>query len=253
MYLVRNQDFRVIRSGRVLEVLKYKALVRPVQNFSDSSPTARRRSLKLRRTISSNAGCWYRSDGRSFLPLFMTLTFALDVSPVYAKRAIYLFYKRVNYAVFGTKSSQLKYSYVIELTKIGRPHFHVILYNLPFIPDFKRKFERWWSHGYVRINSVRDVRNVGAYVVKYMSKDFHRTDIGARMRLYSNAQKLLRPLVYEGDDARWFVHRLETESPWLYERKLVLDYSIYYLGEGSLPSVLAPPVRSPAWLLGHND
>jgi len=127
----------------------------------------------------------------------------------------------------------------------------VLLYNLPFIPDFKRSFESWWRYGYVRINSVRDVRNVGAYVVKYMSKDFNATRIGRGMRLYSNTQGLHAPVVYLGDDARWFVHRLENEMPWLYDNKPAVAYSIYYLGEGSLPLVLAPPGR-PAWLSDHD-
>lgn len=248
---------KIIRSGRVLE-FSYKNF-EPNDAYDyykfDSSPTARsRRSMMaLRRKISSNAGQWFRADGSSYWPIFATLTFAKDVSVQVAREQVYLFFKRVNFKVFGKKNGVLKYSYVIEFTKAGRPHFHVLMYNLPFIPNFKAEFESMWRNGFVRINKVNDVRNVGAYVTKYMSKDFHKTKLGSRGRLYCNARNLLTPQVYnDADDCKWWSERVDGVWPWLYRRTPFSTYKIYYLGEDGLPMSLSPPPR-PKWLAKHDD
>lgn len=238
-----NSDYRIVRSGRVLEVFVNKGLFLPLdKNTADAVTASRRRSMiKLRRTISANASGWYRDNGVAFLPLFMTLTFAGDIDVRSAKREVYLFFKRVNWGAFRSRSSVLKYSYVIERTKSGRPHFHVVLYNLPFIPNFKRQFEAWWRNGFVRINAVRDVRHLGAYVSKYMSKDFPSADLGRRVRLYANAQKLVRPVVYLGDDARWWFEYLGNFPSWYFKRGRLVNYSIHYLGSRGIPWSVDPP------------
>jgi len=209
--------------------------------------------MALRRKISANAGEWRRSNGVAYWPIFATLTFRSPVSVQEARREVYLFFKRVNFGVFGSKSGVLKYSYVIEFTKAGRPHFHVLLYNLPYVQNFKAQFEEWWRNGFVRINKVNDVRNVGSYVVKYMSKDFHRTQLGVRGRLYCNARLLLKPITYKSDeDVQWWEEKLAGIWPWLYRKSPMWSYSVYYLGEDGLPMGLSPP-RRPTWLKEHDE
>lgn len=61
---------------------------------------------------------------------------------------------------------------VVEDTKAGEPHFHVML-TCPFIS--KKLLKRWWyelTGAYiVKINLIRNARDVARYMVKYMSKD----------------------------------------------------------------------------------
>uniref|UniRef100_UPI003F689A82 rolling circle replication-associated protein n=1 Tax=Kurthia senegalensis TaxID=1033740 RepID=UPI003F689A82 len=77
------------------------------------------------------------------------------------------FIKKLNYALFK-KHSGLKYVCVVERQERGALHYHIVLFNMPFMPvDDLAKI---WGHGFVRINAIDDVDNLGAYVVKYIEK-----------------------------------------------------------------------------------
>lgn len=74
------------------------------------------------------------------------------------------FYKRMGY-------QELKYLAVIEFQdKNDRRavHYHV-LFNLPFID--KDELARIWNLGFVYSENIKHVDNVGAYIIKYMTKD----------------------------------------------------------------------------------
>lgn len=65
----------------------------------------------------------------------------------------------------------LRYVAVIEFQdKNGRGaiHYHMVC-NLPYIS--KAELARLWGHGFVKINAIDKVDNVGAYVIKYMTSD----------------------------------------------------------------------------------
>lgn len=64
-----------------------------------------------------------------------------------------------------------KYVSVIEFQdKNGRGavHYHMIC-DLPYIPI--EQLQRIWGNGWVYINAIDHVDNIGAYVVKYMTKE----------------------------------------------------------------------------------
>ena len=61
----------------------------------------------------------------------------------------------------------LRYVWVMELTKAGRPHYHVLL-NVPASVMFPKPDKRgWWKHG---MSKVERARNAVGYVAKYASK-----------------------------------------------------------------------------------
>ena len=65
----------------------------------------------------------------------------------------------------------LKYLAVIEFQdKNDRRavHYHVV-FNIPYI--LQQDLERIWRMGFVKIEKINHVDNVGAYLVKYMTKD----------------------------------------------------------------------------------
>ncbi|MGW4235109.1 rolling circle replication-associated protein, partial [Streptomyces sp. NPDC004980] len=75
------------------------------------------------------------------------------------------FIQRLNY----TLKIKLKYTAVIEFQKRGAIHYHLLVYNLPYTPvDVLSDI---WGHGFVKINKIDHVDNVGAYITKYMIKD----------------------------------------------------------------------------------
>lgn len=113
----------------------------------------------LRRLINANA---YQ------LTKFITLTFSENVKDVrVANNCFTGFIKRLKYYLKKNNSADLKYIAVIEFMKNGRVHYHM-LSNIPYIEN--SKLRKIWGNGYVKINKMDKVDNVGAYVCKYMSK-----------------------------------------------------------------------------------
>lgn len=120
----------------------------------------------VRRLINANIGQY----GAEFTAKFLTLTFAEHVTDIEgANYEFKKFIKRMNYNLFSSKKAVLKYLAVIEFTKIGRIHYHVILFNIPYVKA--DEIAEIWGNGFIKINKIAGVTNVGAYVCKYMTKD----------------------------------------------------------------------------------
>ena len=119
--------------------------------------TLHRASNRVRRLINANIGEHSK---------FITLTFAENVTNL--KKANYewkKFKQRVEYEL-GYK---LQYVAVVEFQKRGAIHYHVVMFNAPYIKN--KRLNELWGHGFVKINRIKHVDNVGAYVTKYMTKD----------------------------------------------------------------------------------
>lgn len=141
---------------------------------------------------------------------FVTLTFADNLTDITkAKRYINQFFKKLrSYVEEQKKGVDLKYAYVIEFQERGAVHFHLIM-NTLFIRN--KTLEKLWSHGFVRINRIEHVRNVGAYVVKYMTK----SGVDERLigkKLYQTSQNCEKPQWIYGEEAERILHKLEVEG-----------------------------------------
>lgn len=67
--------------------------------------------------------------------------------------------------------NSLKYLAVIEFQDTNdrrAVHYHVV-FNIPYIPH--KELEKLWGMGFVYIEKINHVDNVGAYLIKYMTKD----------------------------------------------------------------------------------
>lgn len=105
------------------------------------------------------------------LDKFLTLTFRDDVQDVAEANADFTnFVKRMKYWLKVNKKPDFKYIVVMEFTKAGRVHYH-LLCNLPYIKS--KTIEEIWGQGFIKIKKKRidKVDNIGAYITKYMSKD----------------------------------------------------------------------------------
>lgn len=117
---------------------------------------------------------------------FFTLTFADNLTDV--KQANYLFKKfkqKLQYK-FG---KDIKYLGVVEFQERGAVHYHV-LSNIPYIPQ--RDLQDLWGHGFVFINAINHVDNIGAYIVKYMTKVTTDTRLQG-LKAYLCSRNLIRP------------------------------------------------------------
>lgn len=96
---------------------------------------------------------------------FITLTFKENVNDFdYANYEFKKFVQRLSWYV-GFK---VKYLNVIEFQRRGAIHYHG-LFNTPFIKN--SKLSELWSNGFVRINNIDNVSNLGSYVCKYLGKE----------------------------------------------------------------------------------
>lgn len=117
---------------------------------------------------------------------FFTLTFKENITDV--KQANYIFKKflqRLKWK-FG---KDIKYLAVIEFQNRGAVHYHV-LSDIPYIRQ--EELQDLWGEGFVYINAITHVDNVGAYIVKYMTKD--NTDERLQgLKAYLYSRNLKRP------------------------------------------------------------
>jgi len=119
---------------------------------------------EIRLTVNANVD-WYGKETTKFL----TLTFAEDIKDLKKANLHFMnFVKRMNRFL----NFKLRYIAVVQFqdkTRGGVIHYHIMLFNVPFVPV--SKITEIWGHGFVKINAIDDVNNVGAYMVGYMGKN----------------------------------------------------------------------------------
>lgn len=150
---------------------------------------------------------------------FLTLTFAENIQDLdKANNEFKKFIKRFNYYY----KIKLKYSVVIEFQKRGAIHYHAILYNL--VQKIKPKdVERLWKNGFVKINKIDNVDNVGAYICKYMTKT--NDDRLRSRKMYFCSKGLEKPkIIREPDLIKILANFLSNKTP-KYEDVFSNDYN----------------------------
>jgi hypothetical protein len=76
---------------------------------------------------------------------------------------------------------KFRYVWVLELTKKGKPHYHLMLWLPKGITLPKPDKRGWWKHGMTRIEWVR---NPVGYLAKYVSKGTEQYQMPRGARLY---------------------------------------------------------------------
>lgn len=133
----------------------------------------------LRRLINSNIQQYSK---------FMTLTFKDNIQDLtVANYEFTKFMKRLSYHY----KVKIQYSVVIEFQDRGAIHYHCLLYNLTEKVDVNF-ISGLWGNGFVKMNAINNVDNVGAYVCKYMTKTDDDRLLGRKM--YFNSRGLKKPL-----------------------------------------------------------
>lgn len=119
---------------------------------------------------------------------FITLTYSDNKTDLKAaNRDFTLSIKRFNRFL----GHPVKYVAVPEFQKRGAVHYHVIM-DCPYIPQ--KKIAELWGHGFVKINRIDNIDNVGAYLTKYMTKDLDDERL-AGVKCYFRSYNLKKPEV----------------------------------------------------------
>lgn len=168
----RFYDKKIIVSGNVVELYEYelpvvksdcKRIGRAGQDDttlqtkrSNREKVAARARQKVRRYANAN----FSNKSK-----FITLTFADNVTDLKtANREFVKARKRLSRFL----KMPLEYIAVPEFQERGAVHYHLLM-NCPYIEN--RELARLWGHGFVKINAIDKVDNIGAYITKYMTKD----------------------------------------------------------------------------------
>lgn len=186
---------KVVKSGNVLEVYEYKIPVKVGRSGGKGGRkkgSAKKEEVEVNREKVLNRA---RRDLRRIVNAnvtenskFLTLTFAENIQDIQsANREFSKFIMRLNYNL----KIKVLYSAVIEFQKRGAVHYHVILYNVPQKLDMKVLGELW-GNGFIKVNKIEHVDNVGAYICKYMTKCEDEKKLRGK-KLYFNSRGLNKP------------------------------------------------------------
>lgn len=135
---------------------------------------------------------------------FVTFTFAENVKDIgQANKEWDKFIKRLRRCC-----GAFKYLAVIEFQKRGAIHYHMIS-DLPYVK--KRELAEMWGQGYVHINRIQHVDNVGAYVIKYMTKDLYDERLCGK-KAYQCSKGLVKPDEIRGAEAEEIIARYGLEA-----------------------------------------
>ena len=243
MKFIANVKNKLVLSGNVVEVYEYSTGYPTGYTLTDDEKAKRgrkkgeksddyednrekvisRAKRDLRRLINSNVNAY----GDDCTSKFVTLTFRENITDV--RSANYEFKKfiqRLNYYMYGVKTSKIQYSVVPEFQKRGAVHYHVIFYNLPYLKA--DDLSEIWGNGFIKINKIQHVDNVGSYVTKYMSKDASDERLEGE-KCHFSSRGLYKPIEFNDVDDKKIVESLR-DSLHFKNLKYMSKFSNDYLG-----------------------
>lgn len=182
-----NKLKRVTKQEEVSKKRSFEELsiIEKVKSLEKKKKDALDNKFKLRRIINCN----YNEKSS-----FLTLTFRNHYNEEDVEKAnseLGKFRKRLG-RYFKSKELELKYLTTWELTEKGRIHYHLILFDVPYLD--RKKLESLWGQGFIDIKHIRDnIDNVALYISKYFTKDIEKKAKYKKSFFYS--QNLKKPVV----------------------------------------------------------
>lgn len=194
---IKSYNKKAVVSGDIIEIYNYKNDV--LYDYKDTKNTRKGRQAtakvedkllnrkkvlqRSRRDIRRLVNCNIQKNSK-----FVTLTFADNVTDI--KQANYE-WKKFKQRLESRIGYKLQYLVVIEFQERGAIHYHCVMFNLSYIDS--NDLAGIWNNGFIKINRIDRVDNVGAYVCKYMTKDNNNNKlIGQKM--YFTSRGLKKPV-----------------------------------------------------------
>ncbi len=143
----------------------------------------RSRSDRLKKSVLNAANLHEKEVGKkSDLPrsqqwrcLMLTLTYRDDVE--WEQKQITQLLKAIR-QYLKRKEIEFRYVWVLENTKRGRPHYHILVWLPSGTSLPKPDKQGWWKHGCTRIEWIK--KNGAAYIAKYCVKNSHDSSGGGQ-------------------------------------------------------------------------
>ena len=178
--------------GEFLELTNYEKPVKVGWQWLFPLQKPEKKNLeKLKRNLSTtrrDCQLFTLANLRRGRDSFLTLTYDENQQNfAISSEHLYLYFKKLNYHIYKTKKSILKYQWVLELQDRGAIHYHVILYDIGFVPQ--EILSKLWGRGRVWIEEVKQEGMV-SYLSKYITKE---TGIPAGVKMYGCSRNLVKP------------------------------------------------------------
>lgn len=176
---ISKDEYMYLDTGEIFEC-------KHIDNRSQNINTIRYSISNLRNLINNN---FFGGSNE----LWITLTFGDNkvYNPNDLCRYFQTFMQRLRYKY---KNLKLDYIYVPEPHEKGDWHIHLLLKanNVLYIDN--SVLNNIWGNGFVKVNRLKDIDNIGAYVSAYLIniKDGSKTKKGARLHLYPTGHQLYR-------------------------------------------------------------
>jgi hypothetical protein len=164
------------------------------QKDKNRAYSVRKAYAQIRDLIYANYG--YHNE----LAKFFTLTFKGDAGLPEANKKFHLFIKRVNFYLKTINGRKLQYIAVPEFQNRGATHYHVIVFNFPFIDGrdiFHKTINKFWPYGFVEATKIR-VSNGLEPVVLYMTKYIRTQKLDPRFdnkKRFFHSEGLFQPQI----------------------------------------------------------
>lgn len=207
---------KILVTGNITEVWRYEKLnVKGGGKREGDGQNAEhnyQQQQKQRRNMIRQLVCTNFDSGSKFVTLTFDGEREFDIKNVQESNAYFkLFVKRMKY-----RYPEFRYVAVIEFqdkNDRGAVHYHMVC-NLPYVK--KSELMEIWSGGFVKINAIDKVDNIGAYVVKYMTSDVNDKRLcGENAYLHSHDLKKPVEVATWRDSVAWKkIHEeLERKKP----------------------------------------
>lgn len=237
----KNTYLKVIATGSVFEIYEYEKMpILPSHKKKNKKDMAKKEfndkygDIEFDNTLTDRKNNQHKTRN-TFRRLvtanfdsgskFITLTFADDIRDVKEANGYFKKYiQRMRY-----RYGDFKYANVIQFqdkNRNGVVHYHLMT-DLPYIPH--ADLEEIWGHGFVYINKIDHVDNVGAYMVRYMLEDTSDVRLMGE-KSFTTSKNLDRPIEFVGDKAEEIIKMYGLE-----DKKTVYNssYTTEHLGNAS--------------------
>lgn len=178
---INKEEYVLLETG---EIKEYEH----IENRGQDMTTIRKSVVSLREIINNN---FFGGNNE----LWVTLTFGKN--KIYDPKQLYFifekFIKRLRYK-YKKEETTFDYIYVPEPHEKGDWHIHLLLKSNKPIFIANSELRTVWGQGFVKVNRLKDVDNIGAYVSAYLTniKNGEETKKGARLYLYPPNHQLYR-------------------------------------------------------------
>lgn len=165
---IQNDNHK--KQGGGLRDSKSKNMTEDEKRFHDADQllkSERRAKKKIRQLINANIDTQGKEKAKFYTQTFSDLITDLKVANREFSKGIMKLTYHVR-KILKDDHYKLEYIAVPAFQKRGAIHYHVLFFNLPFVP--MKILRQSWNHGFLWINALDDISNVGAYVTGYMNQ-----------------------------------------------------------------------------------